>query len=401
MKGFKKLGKFIAGLSLLCLSLALVVPTGFTSAATDNNGGLGYIDTSKKGTLNIYYNFSGYGEMAGVKAHIYRIADVSKEGEFTLAAPFNNTGLNITDMTSISTHEQWKTITETLSIYVKNNNVQSYAEATSGTDGFANFGEVETGLYYGYSDPIEIEGTRYVFYDVITPVPGPVMLDETGRADWDGTWTNANYDVIAIPKRESTRVEADPEEFVVYKQWVDKGKSKDRPASITVKIYCDGELFDTVELSSSNDWQYSWKYEKGHNFTVEEIVDSKKYTVKVSETETGFIIVNTRNEEEHETPPPGDEKNPPTETPPNNSEEVPPQEETPPNSETPPSENNDAPGVLGAVRKLIGELPAVLGARRLPQTGQLWWPIPVLAIAGVILILHGIRSEKRRKENSK
>jgi LPXTG-motif cell wall-anchored protein len=38
-----------------------------------------------------------------------------------------------------------------------------------------------------------------------------------------------------------------------------------------------------------------------------------------------------------------------------------------------------------------------LGARRLPQTGQLWWPIPILAIVGIILIFLGFRSERKRK----
>ena len=386
MKSFKKMRKFICGLTLLCLSLALLLPAGRVSAEA-NNGGLGYIDTTKTGNLKIYYNFSGYGDMAGVKAHIYRIADVSKTGEFTVVAPFNTLGLNITDMTSISTHEQWKAITDTLSIYVKNNSVQEYATATSGNDGFADLGSVATGLYYGYSDPIEIDGTRYVYYDVIAPVPGPVMLDETGRSDWDGTWTNAPYDVIAIPKRESTRVEGDPEEYTIFKQWNDKGHSDDRPVSINVKNYCDGALFETVQLSSSNNWQYSWKHEKGHKFTVEEEVDSEKYTVTVSQNETGIVIVNSRNPEKKE-------EKPPTETPPTHTEEG---HKEPQRTETPPNTENESPSVLGAVRELLGELPAVLGARRLAQTGQLWWPIPVLAIAGIILILHGIRSERRRK----
>ncbi len=57
---------------------------------------------------------------------------------------------------------------------------------------------------------------------------------------------------------------------------------------------------------------------------------------------------------------------------------------------------NDVPGVpaipqvLGAVRRL-GELPAVLGARRLPQTGQLWWPVPVMVILGIVLIVKGVK----------
>ncbi len=360
---------------------ALLVP-GVYAKASNDNGGLGFIDTEKKGTLKIYYNFKDYGEMSGIKAHVYRIATVSETGEFTLVAPFDSLGLDITEMSSISTHEQWKTITTKLKNYVSNNSVSTYAEATSGSDGFADLGTVETGLYYGYSDPIEINGAKYIYYDVIAPVPGPIMLDEHGNSDWDGTWKNAAYDVITIPKRESVKVGGDPEEFTVFKQWVDKGYEKDRPKSIKVKIYCDGELFDTVELSSKNNWQYSWKYEKGHTFTVEEEVDGKKYNVMVSEGENSFVIVNSRKPQTPPDSPPGGDDTPN------------------PGSDTPtPNGGGDTPGVLGAIRKMVGELPAVLGARRLPQTGQLWWPIPVLAILGIILIGVGIRSEKRRKKS--
>ncbi len=34
----------------------------------------------------------------------------------------------------------------------------------------------------------------------------------------------------------------------------------------------------------------------------------------------------------------------------------------------------------------------------LPQTGQLWWPVPLLIAAGAVLFLSGIRTEKRRKQ---
>ncbi|MBQ7536252.1 MAG: hypothetical protein IJT43_11630 [Stomatobaculum sp.] len=57
---------------------------------------------------------------------------------------------------------------------------------------------------------------------------------------------------------------------------------------------------------------------------------------------------------------------------------------------TPPSQGS----VLGASRDADPLIPEVLGANRLPQTGQLWWPVPVLCIAGFVLIGSGVRRRK-------
>ena len=54
----------------------------------------------------------------------------------------------------------------------------------------------------------------------------------------------------------------------------------------------------------------------------------------------------------------------------------------------PPSQGS----VLGASRDEIP--PEVLGANRLPQTGQLWWPVPVLCIMGLGLIVSGVHRRK-------
>lgn len=35
---------------------------------------------------------------------------------------------------------------------------------------------------------------------------------------------------------------------------------------------------------------------------------------------------------------------------------------------------------------------------RLPQTGQLWWPVPVMAVAGILLLTAGIISKKKENE---
>ena len=112
---------------------------------------------------------------------------------------------------------------------------------------------------------------------------------------------------------------------------------------------------------------------EGHSWTVSEQVTGR-YTVSLEQGGNTFRITNTYN---------------PPETPPDTPEtpETPGTPDTP--SETPglPS----IPEVLGAVRD---NLPAVLGARRLPQTGQLWWPLPVLVIVGILLIVRGIKKSR-------
>ena len=95
-----------------------------------------------------------------------------------------------------------------------------------------------------------------------------------------------------------------------------------------------------------------------------------------------------KDEPPGDNPPPPD--NPPSDNPPGDN----PPPETPPTPPTPPEAPPEIPSnrsVLGAMRP-IGR---VLGARRLPQTGQLWWPVPVMFAAGLILVLIGRRIRKQ------
>ena len=43
----------------------------------------------------------------------------------------------------------------------------------------------------------------------------------------------------------------------------------------------------------------------------------------------------------------------------------------------------------------------VMGAHGLPQTGQLNWPIPVLAVTGVVLVAAGIKLKKGNRRDEK
>lgn len=82
-----------------------------------------------------------------------------------------------------------------------------------------------------------------------------------------------------------------------------------------------------------------------------------------------------------------------------------------PNTPAAPGPNNPDGWVLGANGEKIylnPEAPSpdnpngyVMGAHGLPQTGQLNWPIPVLAVTGVVLMAAGIKLKKGTRKDEK
>lgn len=86
-------------------------------------------------------------------------------------------------------------------------------------------------------------------------------------------------------------------------------------------------------------------------------------------------------------------------------------EEENPNTPAAPGPDNPDGWVLGANGEKIYRNPEapspdnpngyVMGAHGLPQTGQLNWPIPVLAVTGVVLVAAGIKLKKGTRKDEK
>lgn len=86
-------------------------------------------------------------------------------------------------------------------------------------------------------------------------------------------------------------------------------------------------------------------------------------------------------------------------------------EEENPNTPVAPGPDNPDGWVLGANGEKIYRNPEapspdnpngyVMGAHGLPQTGQLNWPIPVLAVTGVVLVAAGIKLKKGTRKDEK
>ena len=138
----------------------------------------------------------------------------------------------------------------------------------------------------------------------------------------------------------SMKYESGPEitELDVRKIW--KGNDeKARPTEIEVELYQGSELYDTVVLNKENDWHYEWTdWEAGDEWKLNEKKVPDGYTVSVGRNGTSYIITNTY-------------------------------------SGTVPKDDSN-----------------------LPQTGMLWWPVPILAGAGILLFLSGWVKRQRSGE---
>ena len=149
-----------------------------------------------------------------------------------------------------------------------------------------------------------------------------------------GPW---QYELTIKPKAEFVPTPVEPLKLQVIKVWDDKDSAAMyRPNEVTVHLLQNNTKYDTVVLNDANSWRHTWEeLDPGYNWSVSEEVPVG-YTVAITLDTTRFIITNTC-------------KTPPPTTPP------------------PPS---------------------------IPQTGQLWWPVPVLMLVGVGLLAMGFAWRK-------
>lgn len=333
MKNFKR---FTA--SLLALFIAFLLLPSTLSAS-------GVIDTDSACGLTINYA-DGETSLSGASFSIYKIADVSAYGEFTPTPDFSGFNVDIKGKND----EAWRNLATTLEGYVLRDSIAPTDKGVTDSHGALSFptgeSKLETGLYL-------VLGSRHTQNNLIYDCsPFIVMLPTTQSGAWA-------YSQTVDPKFTSTPVPPTPSYDItrkVLKIWKDDGHENRRPQSVTVTLLRDGMIYDTVALSDANNWRYEWNNLDGRSSwtVVEEILTD--YAVEIYREGITFVITNTYVPDIPDDPPSDsgdDDPLPPDEI------EIPPEEPTP-------------------------EEPT------LPQTGQLWWPVPVLACAGLTCIALGV-----------
>ena len=165
--------------------------------------------------------------------------------------------------------------------------------------------------------------------------PSPVLVTVPNR-DLEGNW---NYQVeIDYTGKVSTDEKYD--EYMVKKVWIDKdGTFEDKyHEEIRVDVFVKGELYETVYLNEDNNWQYVWEnLPEETEWTVSEEGVPENYKVYYLTEGCVFYIANVYQEPEASPQP------------------------------------------------------------ELPQTGQLWWPVPVLIMLGITFFTVGWTCRKAER----
>ena len=227
----------------------------------------------------------------------------------------------------------WRALAQTLDAYIARDGIKAVQAARTGKDGKVRFQALPVGLYL-------VSGGRFQQGDTMY-TPEPFLFSLPTQDEETGQWT---YNGEVSCKYESEDA-GETVERKVLKTWKNEENSRQRPEKITVQLLKDEKVYDTVTLSEENNWRYTWRgLDATARWRVMEYKTPTGYNVSVNQQGITFVMTNTWDSG-------GDTPGSPT------------------------------PGG---------------GTEKLPQTGMLWWPVPLLACGGLLLVLLGWR--KRRDE---
>lgn len=401
----RKLIKQMSSLLFVLGCMCMLLPVQVSAA--------GKIDTDKKGSLTITYTHES-APVAGVQFDLYKVADVDAYAEYTLAGDFKTYPVEL----KVQDSSEWKTLAETLSAYADRDQVAAAASGKTDEKGQLVFADQKPGLYLAVGRTLTDDTYTYTTEPFLVALPG----EDSAANDW-------NYDVTVEAKH--TREENPKEETVeakVLKVWK-KDTKESRPEKVVVELLKDGEVYDKVTLNAAGDWKHTWtklpRYnDKGKQITwkvTEQAVDD--YKVKITKEGSTFVVTNTYSPEE-----PSDgtltrkvqkvwSDSGYTDKRPDSIKVSLLKDGQVYDTQTLSDDNSwsytwdglaktDSDGseiswslseasVSGYTASVTQSedtfvLTNTYNASKLPQTGLLWWPVPVLAAAGLLLLIIGL-----------
>jgi hypothetical protein len=289
-------------------------------------------------------------DFPSVEYSLYRIATVSDKNVISLCGEFSNLKISFENINS----ENLRILSTTLKGYAAANDIKPDKTAFSDEQGHVLFDGLDNALYLIVGKTVHY-GDSY-----ITPTPAIVVLPETDAK------TGEEINNIVLHEKSTVEKDNKTKDIQVLKVWKNATATQ-RPPQITVELYNGNRLYDTAVLNKDNNWQAEWKNLSGSDWHVIEKDIPDGFVVTIDQQSTRFVITNTKtgkHEDEITTVIPEESAT-------NKSETTTTPEETTTVPENPP---------------------------RLPQTGQLWWPVLVCTCLGIMFIIFGIVNRKYEED---
>lgn len=347
MKTYKRTAEML----LIVVAAMLFLPGQALAAGT--------IDLRRPCGLTLAYR-DGRTPLVGQTFAIYLTATVDEVGELTVTEDFAQFNVNIRGKND----EAWKALASTLEGYVLRDRITPTDVGTTDSWGELSFpteGKTLTpGLYL-------VLGSRHIQDGVVydsQPFMAVLPTMDQEADDWE-------YLVAASPKFNShgEPEEGDTVDRRVLKVWRDEGHELERPRTVTAQLLKDGVVVDSVTLSAANGWGHTWEdLDNSSQWLVVESA-SGDYTVEIVREGATLVMVNSTTTDIPDEPVPESPGSP------DNPNE--PDEPDKPKAPDEPGDDLDIPDE---------DVPLA----SLPQTGQLWWPVPLLLCGGLLLVVFGL-----------
>ena len=271
----------------------------------------------------------------GMELSLYRVADYDEDGSFTLTGSFAKYAVSLKQ----DDQEGWQGAAYTLSDCAGRDNIRADAAGKAGSDGTVCFTDLTRGLYLVRGQQTESQDDgKTVLY---TPQVALIALPDAAS----GT---DPYQVTGVLKYEKKEWQTETKRKLhVLKVWK-QDTEKSRPASIEVELLrtdANGNttVADRQVLKKDNQWSYTW----------ENLSAQAQWSVTEKEVPAGYTESTAR-------------------------------------------EGNTV--ILTNMATVAAPGSGAMTAQKLPQTGQLWWPVPLLFVAGAGCLLTG-RKLRHSKEN--
>lgn len=121
---------------------------------------------------------------------VYRVADVSQYGSFTLLPKYTNSKVAVNQLTQDAAID-WRKAAQQLHTWTKNNAISADAQKNTDKNGTATFSQLRAGLYLVVGSDAKSNGKTYCSAPFLVAVPE--------LTDNQTAW---QYDVTANPKSE-------------------------------------------------------------------------------------------------------------------------------------------------------------------------------------------------------
>lgn len=273
---------------------------------------------------------------------IYKVGE-RRSGKFTLTDKFANYPV---DMSGLST-ENIRGTAQALESFIIGDRIKALAENVTDNDGNVVFEGLDKGLYLAVAKKVQKEPITYM----ATPLLFEIKEDGSAEEAFPKI-----YSVITLHGQVSS--------YTVKKVWADNDDSfKARPVNVTVDLFKDGELYDTVVLDEASNWQHRWNtLDLDAEWRVVERDIPVKYSVLVDYNSKQFLIKNSYAPDIFID---GGEY------------------------------TKTTAAVTTSTISTSTSAAATTTGSGLPQTGQLWWPVLPLALGGITLICIGLLTRKK------